>query len=97
MGLWKRHGHDACLQVLDVGSGSGYLTAIFAHLVCSLPEPQSTQNGGSRCGEVIGVEHIPELVWLGLENMCKSDFLRTLLNRQQLRLLEVRLPLVSGL
>jgi protein-L-isoaspartate(D-aspartate) O-methyltransferase len=39
-------------RVLDVGSGSGYLTAIFHHLV--------TENGSH--GKVVGIEHITELV-----------------------------------
>lgn len=39
-------------RVLDVGSGSGYLTAIFHHLI--------TENGSH--GKVVGIEHITELV-----------------------------------
>lgn len=37
------------LSVLDIGSGSGYLTVCMAYMV------------GSK-GRVVGVEHIPELV-----------------------------------
>ncbi|XP_017298136.1 protein-L-isoaspartate(D-aspartate) O-methyltransferase-like isoform X5 [Diaphorina citri] len=36
-------------KVLDVGSGSGYLTTCFAHMV-------------GKNGSVVGVEHIPEIV-----------------------------------
>ena len=46
-------------RVLDVGSGSGYLTACIAHLV---------QPGG----KAIGIEHIPELVNLSKNNISKS-------------------------
>jgi protein-L-isoaspartate(D-aspartate) O-methyltransferase len=46
-------------RVLDVGSGSGYLTACMARLV---------QPGG----KVIGVEHIPQLVDLSLKNIAKN-------------------------
>jgi protein-L-isoaspartate(D-aspartate) O-methyltransferase len=46
-------------KVLDVGSGSGYLTACFAHLV-------------GPTGKVIGIEHVPELVKNSIENI-KSD------------------------
>ncbi|GAO17995.1 hypothetical protein UVI_02060180 [Ustilaginoidea virens] len=46
-------------RVLDVGSGSGYLTHLFAELV------------GER-GLVVGLEHIPALQNLGESNMRKS-------------------------
>lgn len=48
-------------RVLDVGSGSGYLTHIFAEMVCA--------DGG----EVVGIEHIEPLRALGKSNMSKSD------------------------
>ncbi|KAJ9568170.1 hypothetical protein OSB04_004136 [Centaurea solstitialis] len=64
------HMHATCLQlleknlqpgmhVLDVGSGTGYLTACFALMV----GPQ---------GHAIGVEHIPELVAMSVKNVEKS-------------------------
>ncbi|KGN63519.1 protein-L-isoaspartate O-methyltransferase 1 isoform X1 [Cucumis sativus] len=64
------HMHATCLQLLekhlqpgmralDVGSGTGYLTACFALMVG--PE-----------GRVVGVEHIPELVASSMENIKKS-------------------------
>jgi protein-L-isoaspartate(D-aspartate) O-methyltransferase len=43
-------------RVLDVGSGSGYLVAVFAHLV-----------GPS--GKVVGIEHVPELVEWSEKNL----------------------------
>ena len=46
--------------VLDVGSGSGYLTSIFAHLV-------------GKTGKVIGVDHIPQLVELATNNVQKDN------------------------
>lgn len=46
-------------RVLDVGSGSGYLTHVLAHLV----EPD---------GKVVGVDHIQGLVDLATKNMAKS-------------------------
>lgn len=46
-------------KVLDVGSGSGYLTHVFAELV----KPH---------GVVVGVEHIQPLVDMGMENTRKS-------------------------
>ncbi|KHG16771.1 Protein-L-isoaspartate O-methyltransferase -like protein [Gossypium arboreum] len=64
------HMHATCLQLLeenlqpgmhalDVGSGTGYLTACFATMV----GPQ---------GRAIGVEHIPELVASSIKNIEKS-------------------------
>ncbi|XP_059657219.1 protein-L-isoaspartate O-methyltransferase 1-like isoform X2 [Cornus florida] len=64
------HMHATCLQLLeenlqpgmhalDVGSGTGYLTACFALMV----GPQ---------GRAVGVEHIPELVTSSIENIQKS-------------------------
>ncbi|CAK4033616.1 -L-isoaspartate O-methyltransferase [Lecanosticta acicola] len=53
-------------KVLDVGSGSGYLTHVLAELV---------RPGG----RVVGVEHIRELVDLGTENTRKSAEGRELL------------------
>jgi len=48
-------------HVLDIGSGSGWTTALLAELV------------GER-GEVFGVETIPELVSFGSENLVKYVF-----------------------
>lgn len=47
-------------RVLDVGSGSGYLTACFARAV-------------GPTGLVVGVEHQPALVKLGRDNITKDD------------------------
>ncbi|XP_027330423.1 protein-L-isoaspartate O-methyltransferase isoform X2 [Abrus precatorius] len=64
------HMHATCLQLLDdnlqpgmhaldIGSGTGYLTACFGLMV----GPQ---------GRAVGVEHIPELVSFSIENIHKS-------------------------
>uniref|UniRef100_A0A914WMP5 Protein-L-isoaspartate O-methyltransferase n=1 Tax=Plectus sambesii TaxID=2011161 RepID=A0A914WMP5_9BILA len=47
-------------KVLDVGSGSGYLTACFAHMV-----------GPS--GRTVGIEHIDQLVDKSIDNMKKKQ------------------------
>lgn len=49
-------------RVLDIGSGSGYLTHVFANLV-----------GNESEGRVVGVDHIQALVDLATTNMRKSD------------------------
>lgn len=48
-------------RVLDVGSGSGYTTALLAEIV------------GTR-GQVVGVEIVPELVDMGKKNLAKYHF-----------------------
>ncbi|KAL4894362.1 protein-L-isoaspartate O-methyltransferase [Aspergillus ambiguus] len=60
-------------RALDVGSGSGYLTHVFANLVTS-------PSGDGPSGQVIGVDHIPELVELADSNMRKSEQGRELLD-----------------
>ncbi len=47
-------------RVLDVGSGSGYTTALLSHLA-------GTQ------GEVLGVETVPELVVIGRRNIERTE------------------------
>ncbi|GLB42198.1 putative protein-L-isoaspartate O-methyltransferase [Lyophyllum shimeji] len=54
-------------RVLDVGSGSGYLTAVLHHLT----EPTGT---------IVGIDHIPELVSWSVENL-KKDGLGEALER----------------
>ncbi|KAG8744890.1 hypothetical protein FRC10_009260 [Ceratobasidium sp. 414] len=57
---------DSNNRVLDVGSGSGYTCAIFHHLV---------NPTGSEGGQVVGIDHISELVDWSVENL-KRDGLR---------------------
>lgn len=84
------HMHAHCLElladhlqpgacVLDVGAGSGYLTAVFAHMVCS----------GGAPGLVVGVEHIPQLVRSARRNLtAAAPWAAKLMERGQLRLVE---------
>ncbi|KAH9890768.1 protein-L-isoaspartate O-methyltransferase [Xylariomycetidae sp. FL2044] len=60
-------------RVLDIGSGSGYLTHVFAELV------------GDEGGVVVGVEHIPELRDLAEKNMAKSEEGRAFLRSGRVR------------
>lgn len=53
-------------RVLDIGSGSGYLTHVLANLLG--PE-----------GKVVGIDHIPSLVDLARANMAKSEHGKELL------------------
>ena len=61
-------------RVLDVGSGSGYLTAIFHHLV--------SPGNGQPVGKVVGIDHIAELVDLSVENLKKDELGPALENGQ---------------
>jgi len=53
------------MKVLDVGSGSGYTCAVFHHLV-SPDGPESPK------GNVVGIDHIQELVSFSLKNLQKD-------------------------
>jgi protein-L-isoaspartate(D-aspartate) O-methyltransferase len=58
------------VRVLDIGSGSGYLTAVLAELVY----PQEGEGKGQAGkAKVVGLEHIKALRDLGEGNMRKSE------------------------
>lgn len=59
-------------RVLDIGSGSGYLTTVLAHLV-------------GPGGKVVGVEHIQSLVDMANANVAKSEDGRAMLESGRLR------------
>ena len=61
-------------RVLDIGSGSGYLTHVMAHLITDSTSPPPSSNG-----RVVGIDHIQGLVDMANENMAKSDDGRKLL------------------
>lgn len=71
-------------RVLDIGSGSGYLTHVFAELVfpssklitsetSSTEIPGTSQGTVEQNGRVVGLEHIQSLRDMGERNMRKSD------------------------
>ncbi|KAF2869103.1 protein-L-isoaspartate O-methyltransferas-like protein [Massariosphaeria phaeospora] len=62
-------------RVLDIGCGSGYLTAVLAHLV-------------GPTGAVIGVDHIEPLVALAAANMAKSADGSAMLRSGQVRFIK---------
>ncbi|KAL4440253.1 hypothetical protein ABPG75_003254 [Micractinium tetrahymenae] len=63
-------------RVLDVGSGTGYLTAAFAKLV----------SRGGAPGKATGIEHIPELTRKALANLAKDPALVQLMEGGHLEL-----------
>lgn len=56
-------------RVLDIGSGSGYLTTVLAELV----SPQKDTGGSVGVARVVGLEHIKALRDMGERNMSKSE------------------------
>ena len=62
-------------KVLDIGSGSGYLTAVLANLV-------------GPTGTVVGVDHIQPLVSLAESNMAKSEAGRRMLDSGQVKFIK---------
>jgi len=59
-------------RVLDIGSGSGYLT----HILASLAGPHA---------KVVGIEHIKELSMLGVKNMARSAAGKDMLDNGRVR------------
>lgn len=72
-------------KVLDIGSGSGYLTAVFAHLVAP-------------GGQVIGVEHIQQLCDMGIKNLRKDPVHAKMLDDGTIKIVKAdgRLGWVEG-
>lgn len=54
--------------VLDLGSGSGWTTALLTHIV-------------GRYGRVLGIEIVPELVTLGQKNLSRYQFSNVLIRK----------------
>jgi len=52
-------------KILDIGSGSGWTSALLAHIVSQKPE-----------GKVIAIERISELKKFGEKNMAKYNFIK---------------------
>jgi protein-L-isoaspartate(D-aspartate) O-methyltransferase len=65
-------------KVLDIGSGSGYLTHVLGAIVCG-PD-------GSGAGKVVGIDHIKGLVDMSRENMQRSKEGRALLESGKVEL-----------
>lgn len=53
-------------KILDVGSGSGFLTACFARLI------EAKSKNKTNTGIVVGIEHHPKLVEFSIGNCLKN-------------------------
>jgi protein-L-isoaspartate(D-aspartate) O-methyltransferase len=71
-------------KILDVGAGSGWTTALLAHIVSQQGNPKSEilnpkqiQNSKFKksSGKIIAIEIIPELVEFGKKNVSKYNFI----------------------
>lgn len=71
-------------KILDIGSGSGWTTALLAYIVSSqgnskseIRNPKQIPNSNSQApkGKVIGIEVIPELKEFGEKNIAKYNFI----------------------
>lgn len=73
-------------SVLDIGSGSGYLLAVFHHLVKPREEQRpSSAHAGSR---VIGIEHIAQLVEQSRENLVADGLGKAMEERGQIEVVK---------
>ena len=61
-------------SILDIGSGSGWQTALLAYIVSH--DHEGTELSENRWGHVIGIEVIPELARRGRENLFKYNFIK---------------------
>jgi len=72
-------------RVLDIGSGSGYLTHLLAELLPADAPSTVSEGSGKAPASVVGLEHIEALKDMGERNMSKSEEGRALLASGRVR------------
>lgn len=60
-------------KILEIGSGSGWQTALLAHIV---EGPASTRGEPTRGGKIFAMELVPELEMFGRKNVSKYNFVQ---------------------
>ena len=63
-------------KILDIGSGSGWTTALLAHIVSQEENSKSEILNSKQKGKVIALEIIPELNDFGQNNVAKYNFIK---------------------
>ena len=81
-------------KVLDVGSGSGYLCAVFYHLISS--NSSNNISGVEDKGIVVGVDHIPELVGWSKSNLQKDGLSDALDGNEKARSASIQILTADG-
>lgn len=63
-------------KILDVGSGSGWTSALLAHIVSGRElNTKRKKKKGKGSGKIIAIDIIPELIEFGKENVSKYNFI----------------------
>lgn len=62
-------------KILDIGSGSGWTTAILAYVVSQNRRKQKSKSKNQKRGKVTAIEIIPELKEFGEKNVRKYNFI----------------------
>ncbi|KAG5668412.1 hypothetical protein PVAND_016352 [Polypedilum vanderplanki] len=73
---------NADSKILDIGAGSGYLTACFARLI----EAKAKEKNTEPTGIVIAIEHQPDLVKFANENIKNDDY--KLISDERLKIIQ---------
>jgi len=61
-------------KILDIGSGSGWQTALLAHIVSH--DDFGNELPKEKCGHIVGIELVPELAQLGRKNIFSYNFIK---------------------
>jgi len=62
-------------KILDIGSGSGWTTALLAEIISSVDFYDTCRKSQQKMGKVIAIEVIPELKEFGEKNVAKYNFI----------------------
>jgi protein-L-isoaspartate(D-aspartate) O-methyltransferase len=85
--LDRRKLGDTGVRILDIGSGSGYLTHVLANIVFGPSSPSDTTTTTSANSKVVGIDHIKPLTDLSLSNLQKSQSGKSLLTSKRIEII----------